>query len=143
MNDRRFISVDSGLQDYSGKEPAIRNNGLRSMHEFAIAYDLYSTARRAAIDNRADQVKKVCVDIGEMSMVNPEQVRFLFQTLTEDDPLFAGAVFECELVKPVSRCLCGYEGDEKFVCPRCGALPELVKGKEIVVRHIEIEVADS
>jgi hydrogenase nickel incorporation protein HypA/HybF len=113
------------------------------MHEFAIAYDLYSTARRAALDNGANQVKKVCVDIGEMSMVNPEQVRFLFQALTEEDPLFTSAELECELIRPVSRCPCGYEGDEKFVCPRCGALPEIVRGREIVVRHIEIEVAES
>jgi hydrogenase nickel incorporation protein HypA/HybF len=113
------------------------------MHEFAIAYDLYSTARRAALDNRAEQVKRVCVDIGEMAMVNPEQVRFLFQTLAEDDPLFTGAELDCVIIKPVTRCPCGYEGNEQFVCPRCGALPEFVSGREIVVRHIEIEVSDS
>jgi hydrogenase nickel incorporation protein HypA/HybF len=113
------------------------------MHEFAIAYDLYSTARRAALDNKAEQVKRVCVDIGEMAMVNPEQVRFLFQTLTEDDPLFAGAELECVIIEPESRCSCGYSGNERFVCPQCGSLPELVRGREIVVRHIEIEVADA
>jgi hydrogenase nickel incorporation protein HypA/HybF len=42
-----------------------------------------------------------------------------------------------------TKCSCGYEGDEIFVCPRCGALPELVKGREIVVTNIEIEVADT
>jgi hydrogenase nickel incorporation protein HypA/HybF len=29
-----------------------------------------------------------------------------------------------------------------FVCPGCGALPELVKGREILVTSIEIEVDD-
>jgi hydrogenase nickel incorporation protein HypA/HybF len=29
-----------------------------------------------------------------------------------------------------------------YVCPKCGALPELVKGREIVVTHVEIEVDD-
>jgi len=112
------------------------------MHEFAIAYDIYATARRTALDHHAEGVKLVCVDIGEMAMVNPEQVRFLFETLIEDDPLVKGAELKCIVVEPETRCTCGYTGNERFVCPRCGALPELVKGREIVVRHVEIEVAD-
>lgn len=113
------------------------------MHEYAIASDLYSTARRAAIDNHAEQVKKVRVDIGEMAMVNPEQVRFLFETLTAEDPLFSATVLECTVIEPHTKCACGYEGSERFVCPGCGGLPEIVRGREIVVSNIEIEVADS
>jgi hydrogenase nickel incorporation protein HypA/HybF len=110
------------------------------MHEFGIAYDIFKTAQQAAQDHHASQVKKVCVDIGEMSMVNPEQVQFLFDTLIEDDPVLKGAVLESRMIVPETRCRCGYRGDEKFVCPGCGALPELVRGREIVVTHIEIEV---
>jgi hydrogenase nickel incorporation protein HypA/HybF len=110
------------------------------MHEFGIAYDIFATTRRAAMENRARQVTKVRVEIGEMAMVNPEQVIFLFETLAEEDPLVRGATLESTVVSPVSRCTCGYEGDERFVCPRCGALPELVRGREIVVTNIEIEV---
>jgi hydrogenase nickel incorporation protein HypA/HybF len=113
------------------------------MHEFAIAYDLYTTARKAALDHQADLVTKVCVDIGEMAMVNPEQVSFLFDALAREDPLMKNARIECMVITPETRCSCGYIGDERFVCPRCGALPEVVRGKEIVVRHIEIEVVDA
>jgi len=112
------------------------------MHEYAIAYDLYATARKAAIENHANRVKKVSVEVGKMAMVNPEQVVFLFDTIKEDDPLFITSVLSCEEVKPITKCACGYTGDEVFVCPRCGALPELVKGREIVVTNIEIEVED-
>ena len=110
------------------------------MHEYSIAYDIFRTAQKTALDYHAREVKKVCVDIGEMSMVNPEQVQFLFDTLIEDDPVLRGAVLESTLVPPETRCTCGYHGTEKFVCPGCGALPELVQGREIVVTHIEIEV---
>lgn len=110
------------------------------MHEFGIAYDIFMTARQAAQDNHADQVKRVSVAFGEMSMVNPEQVEFLFGTLIEDDPVLKGAVLDYTIVPPETRCSCGYEGAEKFICPSCGALPNLVKGREIVVTHIEIEV---
>jgi hydrogenase nickel incorporation protein HypA/HybF len=110
------------------------------MHEYSIAYDIFKTTQQTALDYRARQVKKVCVDIGEMSMVNPEQVQFLFDLLIEEDPVLKGAVLESTVITPETHCTCGYHGDEKFVCPVCGALPELVRGREIVVTHIEIEV---
>jgi hydrogenase nickel incorporation protein HypA/HybF len=112
------------------------------MHEYTIAYDLYATTRRAAIENNATQVKKVSVEMGKMAMVNPDQVVFLFDTIKGEDPLFTDAVLECYEIPPQTRCSCGYSGDEMFVCPECGALPELVKGREIVVTSVEIEVAD-
>ncbi len=112
------------------------------MHEYAIAYDLYATSRKAALENKASHVKKVCVEVGKMAMVNPEQVIFLFDTIKEDDPLFATSTLECNEMPPRTRCPCGYSGDEIFVCPLCGALPELVSGREIVVTSVEIEVDD-
>jgi len=110
------------------------------MHEYSIAYDIYTTARRAARENKANLVKRIHVDIGEMALVNPEQVEFLFLAISEDDPLFKGAVLVCRPVTPRARCGCGYEGDEVFVCPGCGAMPELVEGREIVVTSLEIDV---
>ncbi len=112
------------------------------MHEYSIAHDIYATARRAAIENKADLVKCVHIDFGKMAMVNPEQVKFLFEVIIEDDPLFAGATLDCRDVAIRSRCPCGYEGSERFVCPGCGKLPEIVDGREVVVTNIEIEVAD-
>lgn len=112
------------------------------MHEYSIAYDLYATARTAALEHHAKKVKKISVDVGKMAMVNPEQVVFLFDTIKTDDPLFNSAILDCREVDPESKCPCGYSGSEIFVCPTCGALPELVKGREIVVTNVEIEVDD-
>jgi len=112
------------------------------MHEFSIAYDIYATARKAATEHGAREVRKVSVEFGEMAMASPEQVSFLFGTLIEDDPLMKGASLAVSVTPPLSRCTCGYEGGERFACPRCGGLPELVKGREILVTNIEIEVSD-
>src|SRR5208337_3039533 len=70
------------------------------MHEYSIAYDLYATAKKAALDHRATKVKKIRVDVGKMAMVNPEQVIFLFDTIKEDDPLFTATVLDCTEVEP-------------------------------------------
>jgi hydrogenase nickel incorporation protein HypA/HybF len=112
------------------------------MHEYSIAYDLYATARTAALAHQAKKVKKIHVEVGKMAMVNPEQVVFLFDTIKEEDPLFLQAVLECCETDPQTKCPCGYEGNEVYVCPGCGALPELVRGREIVVTNVEIEVDD-
>ncbi len=112
------------------------------MHEYSIAYDLYATSRKTAIDHNASQVKKVSVELGKLAMVNPEQVVFLFDAIRENDPMFKTTLLECEEVLPETRCSCGYSGQEIFVCPICGALPELVKGREIVVTSVELEVDD-
>jgi hydrogenase nickel incorporation protein HypA/HybF len=109
------------------------------MHEYGIAYDIIETARCAAHEHHARSVSKVYVDIGEISMINPEQVEFLFKTMTEDDPLFSGSELVCTVKAPVTSCVCGYSGSEIYVCPRCGALPTIEAGKEIVVTNIEIE----
>jgi hydrogenase nickel incorporation protein HypA/HybF len=110
------------------------------MHEYSIAYDIYSTALRAAQEHNATQVKCIYVDVGEMAMVNPEQVEFLFMIIIEEDPLFKDARLSCINVETHSRCACGYEGKERFVCPGCGKIPEIIAGREIVVKNIEIEV---
>jgi hydrogenase nickel incorporation protein HypA/HybF len=112
------------------------------MHEYSIAYDLYATSRKTAVENHASQVKKVSVELGKMAMVNPEQVAFLFDAIKENDPLFKTTLLQCEEVLPQTRCSCGYTGQEIFVCPMCGALPELIKGREIVVTSVELEVDD-
>ena len=112
------------------------------MHELSVAYDIYATAKRAAQEHHARQVSTVFVDIGEMAMINPEQVEFLFQTIAAEDEVFAGAKLECSVVSVRTRCNCGYEGDERFVCPRCGSLPEMIRGREVMVTNIEIEVDD-
>ncbi len=112
------------------------------MHEYTVAYDIYATARRAALENAATRVKKISADFGEMSMINPEQVDFLFSALSDEDELFQGAVLEYRTILVKTVCSCGYEGDERYVCPTCGKLPEIVAGREICVTNIEIEVDD-
>jgi len=113
------------------------------MHEYGIAYDIYMTAKRTAEEHQAERVKTIHVDVGEMAMANPEQVKFLFDAIVGDDPLFEGADLSCHQVARLARCPCGYEGKEIFVCPRCGSLPDLVRGREIVVTTIEIDLEET
>ncbi|PWR75294.1 hydrogenase maturation nickel metallochaperone HypA [Methanospirillum stamsii] len=109
------------------------------MHEYSIAYDIVVTSRKAALENNAQYISSIYVDFGELAIINPEQVEFLFNTIVEDEPLFKNTKLVCTIVPPLTRCSCGYEGNEIFVCPKCGQLPVLEKGREVVVTKIEVE----
>jgi len=109
------------------------------MHEYGIAYDIVVTSKRAALENNAKFITHIYVDFGELSIVNPEQVKFLFTAIIEDEPLFKETQLICTKVSPQTRCVCGYVGSEIFVCPECGQLPVIEKGKEVVVTRIEVE----
>ncbi len=112
------------------------------MHEFSIANDIYLTAKRTAVEHMATSIKTVTVEIGELSMISPDQVEFLFSVIIEDDPLFCGTTLDTKVIPPETTCSCGYKGNEIFVCPDCGSLPVVIKGREIVVSHIEIDTQD-
>ena len=112
------------------------------MHEYSIAYDIFLTAKKAAEDNFAKKIKKVHVGMGKLTMINPEQVIFLFEAMCEEDSLFKGCKIECTDIPVKTECDCGYSGDERFVCPQCGKLPVVIEGNEILVTNIEIEVED-
>ena len=114
------------------------------MHEYSIAYNMYQTARRSADEYHATAVKVVHVEVGSLSMVNPEQVSFLFEVIAKEDnhPALVDAKAVCEVVGPETSCVCGYTGTEIYICPGCGALPEVVKGKDVTVARLEIEVDD-
>ena len=112
------------------------------MHESGIAYDIYATSKRAAEDNNAIRVKTIYVDVGSMAMVNPDQIEFMFNTFITDDKLFDNVKLKFNTINPKSECDCGYIGSEIFVCPKCGKLPKLIQGREILVTNIEIDTED-
>ena len=99
------------------------------MHEYSIAYDIYATARKAALEHQAIQVKRIYIDIGEMAMVNPDQVEFLFHAIAEEDPLFKGVTLETKTITPEVKCICGYEGTTLYVCPCMRGITGVSQGK--------------
>jgi hydrogenase nickel incorporation protein HypA/HybF len=79
------------------------------MHELSIATDLINTAIETAKQNNAKKVLSVTVEIGELAMINPEQLSFMYEVLTEENMLKGSkprsstpAVMECPN--------CGYKG---------------------------------
>lgn len=109
-----------------------------SVHELSIAESIV-----AGVCERvgAARVKRVIVEIGKLSGVAPDSVRFFFAECGKDTAV-AGAELEIVDVAGVARCgTCGAEtpaGDLALACP-CGSIDvELVRGGELIVKAVEV-----
>ena len=113
------------------------------MHEMALAEGVLQLVEETAMRENAQRVKLVVLEIGRLSSVEPEALRFCFEAVV-DGSIAHGAVLEIVDVPGVGWCMpCGESVamDEVFgACPRCGGYPlQPTGGTEMRVREIEIE----
>jgi hydrogenase nickel incorporation protein HypA/HybF len=114
------------------------------MHELSIATDLINTAIETAKQNKANKVHSITVEIGELAMINPEQLIFMYEVLTEENML-KGSKLEIVKVPAVMECKnCGYKGPNEdwdtCACPKCGLTMRAIEGRDICLKTMEIDV---
>ena len=120
------------------------------MHELSIATDLVNAALETARQNDAKKVLSITVEVGELALVNPEQLQFMFEVLTQDEDftkgdLLKGARLDLAIVPAVMKCdNCGYQGavTDKYTCacPKCGLTMRAIAGRDICLKTMEIDV---
>ena len=113
------------------------------MHEMAIAQGIVEIALQTARDHEAERILGIKVQIGRMTGVVPDSLRFCFDALTAGT-LAEGAVLTIETPGFTIRCWdCGGRfAAEQFVavCPECGSMSiEILSGRELRVEHVEVE----
>ena len=120
------------------------------MHELSMADAIVKTVLDAAEKNQAEEILEVTIEIGKLTMLNPEQLRFLLEVLTEDT-LLEGAKITIEEIPVEIKCnSCNYTGktdlDESdhylmiVKCPQCDERDlEIITGRECNVKNIKIE----
>lgn len=112
------------------------------MHEFSIVQDLLENVDGRARQRGAVRVHRIHLRIGGMAGVETDLLRSAFQ-ICRENTLCAGAVLEIHPVTPAWACPnCGADirpGDV-LICDRCGVPAKLLRGGEIVLERIEMEV---
>jgi hydrogenase nickel incorporation protein HypA/HybF len=111
------------------------------MHELSIALALVDAAseeRRRLGDVR---VEALHVRIGQLAAVVPDALLFSFDLAAEGTAI-AGARLEIESQPVVVSCVtCGPSTPDTWTglrCPRCGGAAELVNGRELELRALEV-----
>ena len=92
------------------------------------------------------RVSKINLEIGELTFINVEQLKFAFQVISRST-ICEGAEIEVKFIKPSVICNnCGYKGtldvvdDLLITCPKCGSLSlRIEKGKEFNIKNITVE----
>ncbi|MCK4933823.1 hydrogenase maturation nickel metallochaperone HypA [Candidatus Bathyarchaeota archaeon] len=121
------------------------------MHEGSITTQIVESISREATRRKAKKVTEVKLTIGELTFLNPEQVKFWYEVLTKDT-IMAGSKLIVEEGKGKVRCLkCSYEGSFKYIedtvlytpmptlqCPKCNSSVEIIGGKDCVIRSIKM-----
>jgi len=114
------------------------------MHEASIALAIIEAAQKLVDEGKVEgKVAAVCVRVGRLTAVVPENLRFLFEALVRDTPL-AGARLEVEEVPVRARCgACRHEfeiDEPFFLCPRCDSPDVLVlTGRELAIEALEVD----
>ena len=119
------------------------------MHEFSIMSQVVQTILTEVEKNKLNSVSKVRFEIGELTFLGEDQLRFCYNVLTKDN-ILKNSELIIEKVKPEIKCLeCGYSGDleyldkdefhfqlPQFSSPKCNGKIEVLKGKDCLIREI-------
>jgi hydrogenase nickel incorporation protein HypA/HybF len=121
------------------------------MHEFSTMSSIVATVIEEGKKHNATAITRVVLDIGELTFLGEEQLRFAFQVLSEDT-LLDGAELVINRIPPQVTCSCGYAGNVKYeekrdfhirfpllCCPECNGSVTVQHGRECLIKHIEIE----
>jgi hydrogenase nickel incorporation protein HypA/HybF len=121
------------------------------MHEFSISSEIVRTVLEEAEKNKGKKVLSIQLEIGELTLLNQEQVTFWIQELFKGS-VAEGARIRVKEIQARIKCeSCGYKGrnasDQKDLfqhliplsCPKCGLFQiKVEKGRECTLKKIQM-----
>ena len=113
------------------------------------------TVLSAARSHNAESVLEVNLEVGELTFLNPEQLRFAFSILSEGT-IAENANLRIKRIQPGIKCSsCGYEGHIRYDgpeyhllgvplfirCEGCGSAEvEFTSGRECRIKNVKLRV---
>ena len=114
------------------------------MHELSYIIDIVNTVQEEIDNSKIKKIRKIIVDVGEMSGVVPFYLHKYFPEAVKGTKL-NDTELETNLIEVQIKCEgCGtvYHPDKenRYKCPKCGERKgELMQGKGIQIRSLEVE----
>jgi hydrogenase nickel incorporation protein HypA/HybF len=121
------------------------------MHEFSISDEIVRNVLDAVKENNGKKVLSIQLEIGELALVNVEQVTFWIHELFKGS-VAEGTKVKVRTIKARIKCeSCGYKGgirsnrEDCFTrsalqtCPQCNSFRfKVEKGRECILRKIQV-----
>lgn len=110
------------------------------MHELSIAESIIETVVAEMKQRGLSATTKIGIRVGALTNVDPESLRFGFETLIVETPL-AGSELEIEYIPIAAKCRsCGADfeaTDFVFICPQCESGDnEVTQGQELDIVYL-------
>ena len=113
------------------------------MHELSIASAIVDAARAEARSHPGARLQTLGLLVGALSGVNPEALRFCFDSLTKETELegLRLEIQECPQRNLCPQCPLTFDVIEyQAACPECGTRQtECVSGHELELAYLEVE----
>lgn len=120
------------------------------MHELSVVSGLVESVLQYVEAHAIKQVASVRLCVGELSLLEEEQLRFCYSAMIEQTAI-EGSTLEIESVSAEVHCEhCSYGGPPKYwdgalsgvpvatlQCPECGHAAEAVRGHECAIKSIK------
>lgn len=112
------------------------------MHEMSLCENILGILQEQAARDAFSRVKRVSLEVGPLSCVEPEALRFGFDVVMRGS-LAEGATLEITSPPATALCLTCFKTvpvTERFdVCPECGASElQITSGEELRIRELEV-----
>ncbi|MBO4446484.1 MAG: hydrogenase maturation nickel metallochaperone HypA [Clostridia bacterium] len=113
------------------------------MHEIGTLYEIVKSVEKVAIDNHAQKVEFIELDLGELTGMLPIFFEKYYPIVIEERPLFKNSSLKINEIKGEGVCNnCGkhynirqYEG----TCPKCSSRDkQILSGRELLIKQIGI-----
>jgi hydrogenase nickel incorporation protein HypA/HybF len=124
------------------------------MHEGALAKSIIEIILDTALANKAKEVVRVEIEVGEICLVNIDQLTYLIKIMASDT-IARNMTFQIKELHTLIKCkVCSYVGEVEykevepewhyrvplFGCIRCKSnKTEIIQGRDLMVRSIEIK----
>jgi len=113
------------------------------MHEMALCESMIEIIEREAGVQQFATVRAVWVEIGALSHVEPEAMRFCFSAVARGG-IAAGARFEIVSVPGAAWCMSCVKtvplGQRYESCPECGGYQlQITAGEELRIKELEVD----
>ncbi len=113
------------------------------MHELGIVFYIIKDVKNVAIENNVAKVKKVVLDLGEVSSVIPTYLQDIWEWSKKKEEMLLDCELQINVIKAVTFCEdCKSEYETVRYgkkCPHCGSEHTFLKdGNQVEIKEIEV-----
>jgi hydrogenase nickel incorporation protein HypA/HybF len=122
------------------------------MHEYSIMAEIVKAALASLKNYDVENVETVFLEVGELTFLNPEQLKFCYNVLTENNILADSSLEIMQKNAEIECTSCGFKGTLKerpqedhfripiISCPKCEGEIKLLSGRECIIKSIKMNI---